>query len=100
MSSDLMLVAQLHPFHYTQVQEGRTPAETRFFTEAKKKHVLAEAIARSSEEKLRAETSSAVSCKKCEKNSVSFVSVQLRRADEGMSMMYVCRDCGFNWTDK
>lgn len=91
------IMSRLHPYHYSR---GADEAESAFFENVRALRIRAEDRVRSSEEQLRAETTSAVQCKQCTKRSVFFQNIQLRRADEGMSTLYKCRSCGYSWMEK
>ena len=38
-------------------------------------------------------------CVKCKKKKTSFIQVQTRSADEGMTVFVKCQHCGFKWRD-
>jgi DNA-directed RNA polymerase III subunit RPC11 len=39
-------------------------------------------------------------CSKCSHNEAFFMQMQIRSADEPMSVFYKCCKCGFQWNDK
>ena len=91
----------LHKYHYSMHScDDGSEIERQFFQEKAVERSDSQKQAAREEKRLRMETKSAVTCLKCKLPTVTFNSVQIRRADEGMSMMYVCRSCGFNWTEK
>ena len=43
---------------------------------------------------------SAITCRKCGKNTVIHREIQSRSADEGASVYYMCRSCYHRWTHR
>ena len=98
---DEVLIRILNKFHHSlHFDAASHDEELQFFVNKYHERNTIQRKVQLDEQKLRSETQSVVVCKKCKLASVSFTNVQIRRADEGMSIMYVCRSCGFSWTDK
>jgi DNA-directed RNA polymerase subunit M/transcription elongation factor TFIIS len=50
--------------------------------------------------KLKVEEKEGIKCKSCGKNTVTFLEVQSRSADEGASVLYSCTNCLARWKQR
>ena len=94
----------LNPYHHSfrsKVDEwdaASMPEEEHFFR-AQRNHEERERAQLSEQQaELHQAAATSIRCPKCQRNHVRFTTQQVRRADEGMTVRYVCQDCGHNWS--